>query len=131
MAKFTPTSKIFDKATRRQVISNLISKSAKGFKRQTQERMIKGPHTGRQYAKKRGAGFRRAHRASAAGQRPSPDTMTLVNAVSDRKTSEMSAEVFIAERINPENGTTASRYAEILQNNLNRPIMSEGDAFQA
>jgi hypothetical protein len=130
-ARFIKTSEIFDKSTRGLKFSNLASRSAKGFKQLTRDRMIKGPHTGRLYARKRGAGFRRSHRASAVGQRPSPDTMTLITAVSDRRTGDFSAEVYIAEKINPTNGTLASDYAETLQEHLERPIMTAEDAVQA
>jgi hypothetical protein len=57
--------------------------------------------------------------------------MTLVNAVSDRRTGEMSAEVYIADKINPTSGTVTSDYAEILQEHLERPIMSDADALGA
>lgn len=130
-SKFTADSPIFDKPAREQHFTNLVSRSAKEFKQLTKDRMIKGPWTGILYERRRGATFRRSHRASAKGQRPSPDTMTLVNAVSDRKTGDLSAEVYIAEKVNPSNGTLASDYAEILQNHLERPIMSEGDRFEA
>lgn len=131
MGTFTPTSLLFDKATRRRTIGNLVSRAARDFKRLTQERMIRGPHSGRLYAKKRTASARRSHRASAKGQRPSPDTMTLVNAIASRRKLELVSEVYIAEKTNPSNGTVASEYGERLQNDMNRPIMSEADAFQA
>lgn len=57
--------------------------------------------------------------------------MTLVNATSDRRIGEFVCEVYIAERMNPENGAVASNYAEILQERLDRPIMSPGDAAEA
>lgn len=124
-------SPIFDRTARSSKVSSFVSRSAKKFKSGTKQKMIKGPHTGSLYEKKRGAGFRRAHRASQRGQRPSPDTMTLVNAISDRMLSGTSAEVYIAERVNPENGTLASNYGEILQTKLDRPIMTADDALEA
>jgi hypothetical protein len=120
-----------DKIRRVQPFKNLPRKSARKFKRSTQEKMLKGVHSGRLYKKKRGSGFTRSHLASAIGQRPAPDTLTLVNAISDRSLGDYKAEVYIAERINPESGTLASNYGEILQNKLDRPIMSADDADEA
>jgi len=131
MAKVVLTSPIFDKAKRGRVVSNFVSKQAREFKRLTQERMIKGPHTGNLYEKKRGGTFRRSHRASARHQRPSPDTLTLINAISQRTINPVHSQVFIAERVNPENGAIASDYGAILQNRLDRPIMSIADAAVA
>lgn len=130
-SKFSPTSGIFDKSTRAQKFSNFISRKAKDFKQTTKNRMIQGSHTGVDYEKRpRGANFKRAHRASAPGERPSPDTVTLVNAISDRKLSDTVAEVFIAPKMNPENGALASDYGEILQTFRNRKIMTAEDAGQ-
>lgn len=132
VSKFTSTAKIFDKASRSQGFTSLISREAKEFKVDTKERMIEGPASGRVYEKHPGGrGFTRSHRASRRGQRPAPDTLTLVNAISDRRLSDYSAEVYVAERINPENGEIASDYAERLQTQLDRPIMSPLDAEKA
>lgn len=131
MATVRFTSPIFDKAKRTQSVSNFVSKQAREFKRLTQERMTKGPHTGTLYAKKRGSNFRRSHRASARHQRPSPDTLTLVNAISQRTINPLRSQVYIAERVNPENGAIASNYGAILQTRLDRPIMSIADAAVA
>jgi hypothetical protein len=131
MTQVSLRSPIFFPALRRQIFSNYASKQAKDFKQLTKERMIAGPHTGRIYEKKRGVGFTRSHRASAKGERPSPDTMTLVNAIEDKRTSDFSAVVYVAEISNPENGEVASVYAERLQVMMQRPIMSELDREQA
>ena len=121
-------SKIFNSREVRREISNMLSKRRKKFREKTKRRMIDGPHTGRLYARESGRGFRRSHRASAKRQRPSPDTMTLVNAISDKSTGELSGKVFVAEKRNPRNGQIASKYAEILQTQLERPIMTKNDA---
>lgn len=122
-------SPLFDTSKIRAAASMAVGKTAKQFKNYTRQKMIKSSPSGKLYEKTaRGAGTRRFHRASARGQRPAPDTMTLVNAVSDRKTGEFSAEVFIADKINPENGANARDYAGRLQNKMNRPIMQEADA---
>lgn len=123
--------KIFDKVERRSAISSLITRSAKEFKQLTKDKMIYGRATGRVYDKGRGVGFTRSHRASAAGQRPAPDTLTLVNAIDDRRLSDYSSEVYIADKINTSNGTVASDYGSILQNKLDRPIMSDTDVAEA
>lgn len=127
MATVKLTSLIFDKAKRGRSVSNFISKQAKDFKVLTKQRMEAGPQTGKLYGKKRGSTFRRSHRASARGQRPSPDTGTLVNAISDRRINDLHSQVYVAEKVNP-NGTVASKYGEILQTKRDRPIMDELDA---
>ncbi len=128
---FNATSKIFDKASRQQAVSSLVSKNAREFKRLTQERMTKGLHSGRTYKKRKGAGFTRAHRASRRGQRPAPDSGTLVNAIRSQPTGPYTAKVDIAEKVNPNSGTVASKYGEILQEKLGRPIMTAKDAAEA
>jgi hypothetical protein len=125
------TSQVFDKAVRQQKLTSMISRSSRDFRESTKTQMVEGLHTGRVYRRKSGAGFRRSHIASAVGQRPSPDTLTLVNAVTQEMTGPDSAQVFIAEKINPLNGAVASNYAEILQEKLDRPIMDERDAIAA
>ncbi|MEO5859176.1 MAG: hypothetical protein ABIR33_09535 [Pyrinomonadaceae bacterium] len=122
-------ARIHDKRERARVLGRVPGEAAKRHKVRTRRKMIDGPHTGNLYDRKGGAGFSRSHQASARGQRPSPDTFTLVNAVTDERTGEMSARVFIAEKINPRNGANASEYAEILQFHLGRPIMTGGDAI--
>lgn len=126
MAKVTLNSAIFDKVKRSRSVSSFIAKQAKDFKVLTKERMVKGPQTGRLYRKKRGVNFRRSHRASARGQRPAVQTGLLLNAISDRRISDNHSQVYIAERLSS-NGTTTTKYGEILQNKLGRPIMSEFD----
>jgi hypothetical protein len=130
MSKVILTSPIFDKAKRGRAFSNFISKQAKDFKVLTKERMVRGPQTGRLYARKRGANFRRSHRASARGQRPAVQTGLLLNAVSDRRISDTHSQVYIAEKVSS-GGTTTTKYAEILQTKRGRPIMDKLDARQA
>lgn len=126
---FKTTSKIFDKAGRQQGFTNLISKNSREFKRSTQEKMEKGFRSGRLY-KRKGGNFRRSHRASARGQRPAPDTGTLVKAIRQEATGPFTAKVDIAEKVNPANGQLASKYGAILQAQ-GRPIMSESDVAEA
>ncbi len=127
----TLESKIFDKTVRQQAVTNLISRQSRDFRDKTKGNMIESRPTGHLYRRKGGAGFRRSHIASSIGQRPSPDTLTLANAVTQKMTGDTTAEVFIAERVNPVNGQAASKYAEILQTKLERPIMSPADAEAA
>jgi len=112
-------------------MNNLVSRNAREFKRLTQERMIKGLASGRTYAKSKGSGSRRLHKASRRGQRPAVDTGTLVNAIRNAPTGQYRAKVDVADRVNPNSQTLASGYAEILQEKLDRPIMSDFDARQA
>lgn len=102
-----------------------VVKTARDFGRETVKKIRQSKPSGRIY-KSRRKGF---HRASSPGQRPAIDTANLVRSVTFKETrGELEAMVFIAPRPNPENGMSAERYAEILQTNLNRPIMTAKDA---
>ena len=121
------TSAIFTPAFR-QALSNVPNKMAIQFKQSTKDKMIEQSPQGKTYEKKKaGKGFKRFHKASAKGQRPQPDTLTLVNAVNSERTGEFSATVDIKNKINPENGENAQDYAEILVNKLSRQIMGKDD----
>lgn len=74
-------------------------------------------------SRRSGAGFRRGHKVSRPGSPPSPDTLTLMNAIDDREVGPLEAEVYIKPDINPHGGM-ADRYGEILDNpsKLNRPF---------
>lgn len=117
---FKLQSPIFDKAARSQVISKVVRDAAKRFKVSTKEKMTSGTRSGRVYARKRGASFRRAHRASARGERPAPDTLKLLNSIQDKSIGAFKSQV-----------STNVPYASILQEELDRPIMSERDAEDA
>ncbi len=117
-------SRIFNSAELKRALSNAVGRAAKDFKTDVRQRMIKASVSGIVYRKGRGRGFTRSHRASARGQSPAPDTLTLARAVTDSKTGDASARVEIANRINPENGQNAREYAEILQEKMDRPIMN-------
>lgn len=119
-------SKIFTESFR-QALSAVPYKMAKEFKESTKQKMLKQSPQGKLYEKKSGKGFKRFHKASAEGQRPQPDTLTLVNAVRDTRTGEFSATVDIADKINPENKANARDYAERLVNKMNRQIMGFDD----
>jgi hypothetical protein len=104
-----------------------LAETAKDFVKSTVDKMAKSKPRGRVYYSKR-KGF---HRASAPGQRPAIDTTTLYKAVAykvDR--NQLEAVAFIKPLPNPENGVTAERYAEILQTQLNRKIMTKRDASE-
>lgn len=113
-------SPIFDIARTKQAGSTALTIAAKTFKDETKRRMTQGPATGRIYSRSRGPNFRRAHRASARGERPAPDTLKLVNSIGDERIADSVHEV-----------SANTDYAEILQDKLDRPIMSEQDARQA
>lgn len=114
-------SQIFNGTARRQAFANFVGRQAKDFKAVTKRRMIESKPAGRLYPRKRGAGFRRFHRASARGQRPAIDTGKLLNSIEDRRFGEFKAEVF-----------AGAEYAKYLQSErLDRPIMDERDAGEA
>jgi hypothetical protein len=100
--------------------NNALATTTTGFKQSTKQKMIQGPHTGKTYARKSGKGFRRFHRASTKGERPSPDTFKLVNSIESRRIGELKTEI-----------TANTPYADILQEKLDRPIMTEKDAKEA
>jgi hypothetical protein len=79
--------------------------------------------SGTVYARRRGTGFRRGHRASSRGSAPAPDTLTLTNAIDDQETGPLSGEVYIKHDKNPFGGY-ADEYGEILDdpNRLDRPF---------
>lgn len=106
-------------------LSNALTNTSKDFIKDVLQKMKKSKPRGRTYYSRR-KGF---HRASAPGQRPAIDTATLFRAFNfktDR--DELESVVFISPRINPESGTTADGYAEILQVARDRKIMTERDA---
>lgn len=135
-------SLVFEKNARGQKGTAFVSRQARDFKTLTKQRQIAGPHTGAVVSRGSGDGFRLRHQQSARGERPAPDTFTLVNSIEDqpativrgfaRGTSFPTAfEVFIQERINPRNGAPSSYYGERLQVALGREIMTEADALEA
>lgn len=107
-------------------VGNVVSKSAREYKDRIRRSMIEQRPLGNLYEYKvRGAGFTRAHRASARGQRPQPETLTLSSAIQSKKTSALTATVDIAHRINPKNGEDAHDYAERLQNDMDRKVLND------
>lgn len=112
-------SLIFKPGKRAQVVSNALTRVGKRFKQKTKDQMVRSQPTGRLYRKSAGAGFTRQHRASAWGQRPAVDTTNLVNQVKDRKESQVSVRVYVDDSKAP--------YGKWLQDNLNRPIITEED----
>jgi hypothetical protein len=106
-------------------LRSALSETAREFVKSTQTKMAKSKPAGRVYPSKR-KGF---HRASAPGQRPAIDTANLIKAVAFKlERGALEATAFIKPTPNPENGARADRYAEILQNGMDRLIMTEKDA---
>lgn len=125
MRRFNLESPIFNETKAREIISSALTRVAKRFKQVTKDNQTLGPHTGKLYQsrnKGQGSGFRRYHRASSRGQRPSPDTMNLLNATDDRKDSWDSHTVYVDDAKAP--------YGKYLQEGLDRPIMSPEDAAE-
>jgi hypothetical protein len=116
--------------TARQIRAGLrvaLGNTAKEFVKSTIDKMAKSKPRGRVYYSKR-KGF---HRASAPGQRPAIDTTTLYKAVTYKmERNDLEATAFVRPLRNPENGATADRYAEILQVQRNRKIMTSRDASE-
>jgi hypothetical protein len=102
-------------------LSQSVLNAARRFADSTRHKMTDSVPSGRNYARKRGAGFRRFHRASARGERPAPDTMRLVRSTNAKRVNRWTAEA-VAD----------TPYAPILENKLARPIMSgPGDEAEA
>ena len=109
----------------KQMLVNAVELTAKEFVKSTIDKMANSKPRGRVYYSKR-KGF---HRASAPGQRPAIDTTTLYKAVDYKVDARYyQAMAYIKPLMNPENGVSAQRYAEILQVGLNRQIMTKRDA---
>lgn len=116
-------SKLFSGEERKVLLGGIVRRLAKEFRRDLQQKMINGPHTGKitTRGKARGAGFSRRHQASRRGERPAPDTNSLVNSIEDRPISELSAEVEVTKPYLDSNGE------EVLQGKLGREIMTNQD----
>lgn len=116
-------SKIFSESARRAALSRAVNQTLKIFRNSTKQKMIRGVRSGEVRKRIRGSDFRVERRRSAKGERPAPDTFNLVNAVIDFKTSDLAGTVEVDEQKAP--------YADHLQNDLDRPIMTAEDAREA
>lgn len=106
-----------------QIISNGLTRVAKKYKQQTVLDMVVGPQTGRTYARRGGAGFRRYHRASSRFEHPAVDSGNLIRSVEDRKPSQLSHEVYVNDSKAP--------YGKWLEGpRFERAIMDEKDLQQ-
>ncbi|HEX8289820.1 MAG TPA: hypothetical protein VF556_17695 [Pyrinomonadaceae bacterium] len=120
-------SKLFDETERKRILAAPVRQSAKEFKTDLKNKMIFGPHTGRETTrgKESGDGFTRKHRASRRGERPAPDTNSLVNSIEDKPLSEFSAIVEVTKPYTDSSGE------EVLQGKLGRKIMTSEDVDEA
>jgi len=125
-------SKIFNLSEFRQALSSAVYKSAKVFQSATVDKMVESVPRGRidKYKGKqsKGFGFSRGFRRSARGQRPAVETGTLIRAVETTRNGEFVATVFIKHSTNPRNRADAQVYAERLQGQMARAIMTREDA---
>ena len=108
--------KFFDKAQRDQAFSSAVSKTVREFAAYVPEQQIKSTPTGKTYKRKGGASFQRFHKASAKGQRPSPDTGKLTRSTRHKMTGKFSGEVTTVAK------SKGFDYASQLQENMDRPI---------
>lgn len=113
-------AKIFNPQERKRAFSRVPSKAARAFRDSTKKAMLESNPTGNLVKKRSGKGFQRFHRQSRRGERPSPDTLNLVNSITAQKTGGMSAKTQIT-----------AEYGARLQEDLNRPIMSDADVEKA
>ncbi len=122
MGETNLNSGVWDDEQRAGIVSRALTRLAKRFKTTIKDNMVAGPHSGVLYKRSAGAGFNRFHRASARGERPSPDTFNLVNSVTDEKLSPTNHRIFVDDSKAP--------YAKYLQDPeiLDRPIATLEDA---
>jgi hypothetical protein len=113
-------SGLFSQNKRQAAGGRAVRKTARSFVRELQNKMENSPHTGSVVTKARGAGFRVRHQQSSRGQRPAPFTRKLLNSIRARRLSESESIVEIG-----------AEYAEKLQNELGRVIVSRQDEREA
>lgn len=110
--------KFFDKSKRDSAVSSGIKKTIREFAVYVPEQQIKGKPSGKLYKRRGGKNFRRFHRASARGEKPSPDSGKLTTSTKHKMTGTLSGEVTtIAKSGNFD-------YAEQLQEKMDRPIQN-------
>lgn len=114
-------SPIWDDAQEQQIVSNMLTRIAKGFKQREISLMEQEAHTGRIYKRSKGDGFVTYHQASARGERPARDTGNLIDSVEDQKQSPMAHSVYVDDASAP--------YGKYLQDEtvLDRPIFKDED----
>lgn len=117
------TSPVWNDLQRKDVVTRCLTRIAKRFKSERVAAMVAGPHTGIIYTRGAGDGFRRFHKASARGERPSPDTTNLINSLEDQKLSATEHAVYVDDAKAP--------YGKWLQDPqvLDRPIATLDDAL--
>lgn len=108
-------SPIFSRAARRAAVSRAIVRTAQKWGKDLGQKQLDSPHTGVVETVSRG-GFRQRHQRSRRGERPSPLSKRLMNSQRLRRVSETQVEVEIT-----------APYAERLQKDLDRVIVSDGD----
>lgn len=117
-------SPLFDKSKREEVFREIAYQSAVDFEEKQREKMENAEVSGREYERRNEQGFRRLHRASARGERITVDSRNLVDkALKTERTGDYSAATYIDAEIAP--------YAEILQDELDRQVMTDEDAEDA
>lgn len=109
-------------ATEQRLGSQLVVES-KTVKTKIKEKHLSGgDRPASRIIRRRGLGFTHGHKVSIRGNPPSPDTLTLLNAVDDQATGTLQREVYVKPNQNPRGGV-ADEYGAILDNpnKLNRP----------
>jgi hypothetical protein len=115
---------IFDPARRSQAISNALTRVAKKYVKSQKDKHAAGPHTGTQYKRPGVTGASRFHQASRRGERPAPDTLRLMNAMTDQKVSATEHEAFVDD-------AKAKHGDYLTRPRLARLIMTDQDAAEA
>ena len=91
-------------------MSRFIAQAAQKVRRRMREKMTE-QKSGRLYARKRGEGFSRSHRASAKGEAPASDSGRMSRSLEVIKKSSLEAMI-----------TTDLGYPVILETEKNRPL---------
>jgi hypothetical protein len=113
-------SPLFSAEKRKAAGGRAVYKSAREFAQSTQNKMETGAHTGKIVTKARGENFRVRHQQSRRGQRPAPFSKRLLLSVRAKRLSQTESTVEVG-----------ADYAEHLQFNLGRKIVTPGDLKEA
>jgi hypothetical protein len=74
-------------------LSRFVTRASQMIRQRMREKLNE-PKSGRLYPKRGGAGFTRAHRASAPGEAPASDTKALENSLQIAKKGSLESELF-------------------------------------
>ena len=119
-SKLKLDARFFKPAERAKAFGGAAYQSAQNFRQSLKQKMIESVPAGRTQSIGKGTNFETRFRRSKRGQRPAIQTRYLLNSIRARRTSELSAETEVL-----------AEYADELQNELGRKIMTDEDRIEA